>query len=233
MILSTVCNRTSWIPFSVFRNFTLFHSVGLLFSTRTYSRLQDLTFSCHWALLSRTSNKLQNLSWSWNGRDLTKRDPVWCYVAMPQLCSHEIPKMCLLRDLRSIMWSWHTTWLTWSHASASSKMRGLILLHHKEIMCLSIYLNCVSGFSSVARYCWECDRRLLRNWNNSGDKRSGPGKATRSGFSWMKALLSWAEAFELFLAFGQQLCSGKMEKPPTLYCTGNTLLWFCSCYWRK
>lgn len=41
-------------------------------------------------------------------------------------------------------------WL-WSHASASSKMRGLILLHHKEIMCLSIYLNCVSGFSSVAR----------------------------------------------------------------------------------
>lgn len=96
-----------------------------------------------------------------------KSDPIWCCVVMLCLCSHHFPNVCLLRDLRSMMWSWHTTWPTWSHASTSSNMRGLTLLHHIQIMCLCMYLNCVSGFNSLSRYCWEWDRRLLRNWNNS------------------------------------------------------------------
>ena len=63
--------------------------------------------------------------------------------------------------------------------------------------------------------------------NNSGDMSSGPGKAGRSRFSWMKALLSWAEVFKLFLAFGQWLNLGKMENMLTLCCIGNTLVLFC------
>lgn len=58
------------------------------------------------------------------------------------------PNVCLLHDLRSIMWSWHTTWLTWSHASTSSYMRGLILLHHEEITCLSAFFLIVSEGSA-------------------------------------------------------------------------------------
>lgn len=81
---------------------------------------------------------------------------------------------------------------------------------------LHIYLTCVRGLSSLACYCWECDRGLLRNWNNSGNKRSGPGKAGRSWFSWMKGLLSEA-VFELLLAFRQWSYIGKMENVLTLY----------------
>lgn len=43
----------------------------------------------------------------------------------------------------------------------------------------------------------------------------------------MKGLLSWAEVFELFLAFGQWLYLGKMENMLTLYHIGNTLVLFC------
>lgn len=43
----------------------------------------------------------------------------------------------------------------------------------------------------------------------------------------MKALLSLAEVFELFLAVGQWLYLGKMEDMLTLYCIGNTLVLFC------
>ena len=58
--------------------------------------------------------------------------------------------------------------------------------------------------------------------------RSGPGKARRSIFSWMKTVPSQAEVFELFLAFRQRLYLGKMENVLTLYCTGKTLglFWF-------
>lgn len=97
-----MCNRTSWISFSVFRNFILFHSVrsvGLFFSTRPCSCLHDLMFCCHWALLSETCNKLQNLSWPWNGRDRTafccrKQWPylMLCCYAMGLFSSH--PPTC-------------------------------------------------------------------------------------------------------------------------------------------
>lgn len=164
-----------------------------VFSTKSCSCLHDLMFCCHWALLPGTCSRLQNRSWSWDARDLTafccrKSDPIWCYVTMLWLCSHVIPQRVLI-DFRSIMWSWHLTWPTWPHASTPSKMRCLTLLHHKEIMCLCIYINCISGFSSLPRYCGECDRRLLRNWNNSGDKRSSPAKARKRRFSWMKAAM--------------------------------------------
>lgn len=116
--------------------------------------------------------------------------------------------LCSLCDLRG---SWHTTWQTSCHAAASCKMRRLMLLHHNEIICLCIYLNHVSGFSSLSPCCWECDRRLITKWNNSGNKRSDLGKAIRSRLSWFKALLLRTEVSNLFLAFGQWLYLGEME----------------------
>lgn len=80
-----------------------------------------------------------------------------------------------------------------------------------EIMYLCIHLNHVSGFSSLSPCSWECDKKLLRKWNNSGNKRSDLGKARRSKSSRFKALLLWTERSNLFLAFGQRLYLGEME----------------------
>lgn len=150
----------------MFRNFILFHyvhSVGLFFSTKTF-----LSSWLHVLLsLSIAGKALQQAEKSflfWNSRGLMafwckKSALVWCYT-MLWLCSHHIPQdygtLCSLCDLRR---SWHRTWQTSCHAPTSWKMRGLMLLHHKEIMCLCIYLTHVSGYSSLTPCCWECDRR--------------------------------------------------------------------------